>query len=454
MKAARKLRQLQQPRSLMGYVRQFLTPQVWKQARQAVPKDRSNPRWDLQPLVLILLAMTWTSGDSEAERFQTARGFYVMSYEARKRPGKTVQGFQKALSRVPMRVLRALAEGVRQQITLRFAERLLVNGFVPMGCDGSRIECPRSSELEARIRLAGKTDSAPTVWVTAFVHLGTGLLWSWRLGPGTADERWHLRQLLPTLSPLALVVADAAYMGYELALAIVASERSFLLRMSSKVYLYTIEQTALETWTEGPVYYWPVKVREKNKPPLLCRLIRVPAKGKAKHDVWLLTNIVDSTRLSQATAAKFYRWRWKNEGVFRTYKRTINKVKLSSRTVRLVHREAEVSLLALQILLAHADLVLRSGQTDGAPVFSPRKVLIEIRQELHGKASQRKKSYHTRLETCQVKPRYQKSPKASREWPRRTPHKPPAPPIILTLDEQQKASLHQHLDFAGPPMRY
>ena len=93
-----------------------------------------------------------------------------------------------------------------------------------MGCDGSRIECPRSAELEARLRPAGKNDSAPTVWVTAFVHLSTGLLWSWQLGPGTADERLHLRRLLATLSPAALIVADAAYMGYELAWAIVETE--------------------------------------------------------------------------------------------------------------------------------------------------------------------------------------------------------------------------------------
>jgi hypothetical protein len=39
MKAARKLRRMQQPRTLMEYVRQFLTPQVWKQARQAVPSS-------------------------------------------------------------------------------------------------------------------------------------------------------------------------------------------------------------------------------------------------------------------------------------------------------------------------------------------------------------------------------------------------------------------------------
>ena len=110
----------------------------------------------------------------------------------------------------------------------------------------------------------------------------------------------------------------------------------------------------------------------------------MPARGRAKHDVWLLTDILDPARLSVATAAKFYRWRWRNEGVFRIYKRTINKLKLSSRTVRLVHREAEASLLALQILLAHADLALRPKRARAEPVISPRKVLIEIRREMNG----------------------------------------------------------------------
>src|SRR3954449_12901293 len=199
MKAARKLRQMQQPQSLLGHIRQFLTPQVCKQARHAVPRHRAHPRWDLQPLLFIALAMTWAAGDSQAEKFQTARGFYVASYQARKRPGKTVQGFQKALSRVPLRQFQALAAGVRDQIRLRCAECFRFYGFEPMGCDGSRIECPRSAELEARLRPAGKEDAAPTLWVTAFVHLATVVLWSWQVGPGTADERQHLLRLLATL---------------------------------------------------------------------------------------------------------------------------------------------------------------------------------------------------------------------------------------------------------------
>jgi hypothetical protein len=282
------------------------------------------------------------------------------------------------------------------------------------------------------------------------VHLSTGLLWSWRLGPGTAAEQEHLRHLLSTLAPEALVVCDAAYMGYELVQAILATRRSFLFRMSSKVHLYTLEQASLNDWTEGPVFYWPEYAQRAGVAPLSCRLIRVPAKGTVKHDVWLLTDILDPARLSATTAAKFYRWRWRNEGVFRIYKRVVNKMKLSSRTVRLVHREAELSLLATQLLLAHADLALRpeTKAAVGEPVISPRKVLIAIRKELNGAENRRVPSYRRRLKGCRAEARQQKSPKAARDWPRRKPHKPPKPPILHTLTNEQKALLEQHLSAA------
>jgi hypothetical protein len=447
MKAARKLRRLQQPQSLMEFVRQFLTPQVWKQARQAIPKGRRKPRWDLQPLVLVLLAMTWTAGDSEFERFEAARGFYVMSYESRKRPGKTLEGFQKALSRIPVRQLWALAEGVRHEILRRYSERLMIDGYLPFGCDGSRVECPRAAELEARLGKGSKDTSAPTAWVTAFVHLGLGLLWSWRIGKGTADERLHLRQMLSLLPPQALVVADAAYLGFELARAILDHNQSYLLRLSSKNRLYTVDDIPLDDWQEGHVYYWPETVQKENLPPLLCRLIRVKATGQTKNDVWLLTNILDPQKLSAKTAAKFYRWRWRNEGLFRTYKRTLKKFKLASRSVKLIHRELEGSLLALQILLAHADLALRPQDATGELAISPRKVLIQIRKEInHGSARYRRTpAYARRLDKCRAETRCQTSPKASREWPRRKTHKAPAPPKFLTMTNDQRALLQQYI---------
>src|SRR5437763_1882709 len=141
--------------SFLGCCGYFLTPQVWKQAQQAARRCRAL-RWQVQPLVFVLLAMTWCAGDSQPERFETARAFYVALHQRRRRPGKTYAGFEKALAKVPLPVLRAVASGVRRRIAQVFAVRLWVDGFIPLACDGSRLACPRSAELERRLGLGTK----------------------------------------------------------------------------------------------------------------------------------------------------------------------------------------------------------------------------------------------------------------------------------------------------------
>ena len=202
-------------RSLVEVLRDFLTPALWKQAHQARRRTRKkeSSRWKVQPLVLMLLLIAWSHGDSQAERFECAKAFCQVCLRKRRNPGRTVQGFQKALARLPVLVLRTVAAGVRRVLALRMGLHWLVEGFVPIGCDGSRVACPRTPELEQRMGQAGKDKSAPTLWVTALVHLRSGLLWAWQVGKGTASEQAHLLKLLTCLPPNSLIVTDAAYHG-------------------------------------------------------------------------------------------------------------------------------------------------------------------------------------------------------------------------------------------------
>lgn len=446
MEAARKSRRMRpRAKSLGDCLRQFLTPAVWKQAQNVFFRPWQASRWEIQPLVMVLLLSTFACGDSQPERFETARAVVVALRPKRRRPGETVQGYQMALRRLPTCVLRTVAACIRGRLAESLALRWITDGFIVLGCDGSRLECPRIPELEDHLGQAGKNDSAPTVWLTAIVHLATGVPFSWRFGKGTASERHHLRHLLKTLPEKVLVVCDAGYTGYELVRDMMAQGVDFLIRMSSTVTLYTEKNAPLKRFREGIVYYWTETARKEGGLPLRLRLIRVEGKKRTKkgteyYDVWLLTSVLQKRRLSFSAAGRYYRWRWENEGYFRSYKRTLSMVKLSSRTVALVHREAEGSMLATQLLLAITAAALPKSSVEEAPKGSPRKAVLEFRKEFQHLAACRRGRVlgHRLSEASRERRPGRTSGKASRVWPRRTPHTPPKPPQVLTLGKLRK----------------
>jgi Transposase DDE domain len=433
--------------SFLGCLRQFLTPALFKQAHAAAGSPR-RCRWGMQPLLLVLCTMTWCAGDSLPERFEVARAFYVALHAKRRRPGKTAAGFSKALQRLPARVLRLVASAVRLRL-LRLGTLLHNGSWIVFGCDGSALACPRTAELERCLGPApgkpGPLPPVPQLGLSALVHLRSGLLWSWRLGKGVINERRHLAALLPTLPAAALVVADCGYQGYELACVLDQAKVAFLIRVSSLTTFYT-QEPAEQPWRDGLVWYWPSEAQNSKQKPLQVRLLRVSS-PKRKNDVWLVSNVLDGRRLSVKQAGDFYRMRWGSEGFFRTYKRTLGKVKLVGRTVKEVHREAEGSLLAVQLLLAQAAQArLLYGRKKEAG--SVRRLLLEVRREIREATAGKRRGrsgYQKRLAAAYQQRRRRQRGKVKRVWPTRAVHKPPKPPKIRELKAKQKALLHRLL---------
>jgi hypothetical protein len=398
-------------------------------------------------LFYILLLTTYCCGDSLPEKFEAARGFYVACYPKRKRPGASFTGFDKAVAKLPMPILRTLAAAIRGRVGTVFGDRWKVGNFIPFGCDGTRQACPRSEELEKRLGTFGKEGSPPMIWNTSIVHLTLGFPFCWRLGKGgKSSERSHLMHMLRWLPAAAMIVADAGYVGYDVAATMIASGVFFLIRMSSNATFYSEADEPLDEFREGIVYYWPKTQQDGGKPPIRGRLIRIHS-DRQKMDVWLFTNVEDTKQLSLETAGIFYRWRWENEGFFRTYKRTLKKVTLMSRTLRLVHREAEASMIATQLLLCQGALAMPTPKKGTLPVMcSPRGVLLEMRRDISGR--RQSKPFCERIAQAQREQRERTSAKQKREWPRRKPHAPPHPPILLRLPDDQKIKIQQHLQAA------
>ena len=431
-------------KSLPQGIREFLTPSLFKQVR-SVRSRRKLPRWDIHPLLYVLILCSWCCGDSLPERFEVARGFYVFTCPKKRRPGTTFSGFEKAVAKLPMSVLRRVAATVRERMVRVFGEQWLHEGFVPLGCDGSRQECPRSEELERRLGTFGKDGAAPMLWNTSIVHLRLGIPWCWWWGRGgKASERSHLQQMIPWLPFNALLIADAGYVGYQLMRSLIIANVCFLIRMSSHATFYTLEEQQLDQFCEGIVYYWPQKIRAKGEPPLRGRLICVRDKRR-KVDVWLFTNVEDRQRLSVEAAGKFYSWRWECEGFFRSYKRTMKMMKLSGRTIRTVHREAEASMIAVQLMLCLGSqaVAAKASNKGTAAVASPRKVLLAIRSAMRGKDAGSKYSKQIALATRDSRQRV--THKEQRKWPRRKTHQPPSPPVLLKLPDDLKAKIRPDL---------
>jgi hypothetical protein len=116
-----------------------------------------------------------------------------------------------------------------------------------------------------------------------------------------------------------------------------------------------------------------------------------------------------------------------------------------SHTLRLVHREAEASMIATQLLLCQGALAMPVPKKGDLPVMcSPRGVLLEVRRDIVG-PSKTGKSFSERIAVARREQRVRTTPKQKREWSRRKAHTSPQPPTLLRLTKSQKAQIHNDL---------
>jgi hypothetical protein len=160
--------------------------------------------------------MVFCEADALTDQFDDARYHVTRMFPTRRRVGRSYTGFVKQLIALGSRLLEPIVANNRKHIQRIASQNWQWRGFVLMAVDGSRVNAPRSLPNQQTLGCTKQGKAGPQMWLTALMHLGTGLPWAWRIGKANESERTHLREMLGLMPTNALLIADAGFVGYDL----------------------------------------------------------------------------------------------------------------------------------------------------------------------------------------------------------------------------------------------
>lgn len=415
------------------FLNRVITPSVWQAFWEQIGHGRrSDARWSAKYVVLCWVVMAWSSRAQLTERFRESFEVLTRLFPRRRRPGRSYQGLVKATAAFGNLILMQFWACLRETIPSRVRWAWRWYGWVVMAVDGSRIDAPRTRSNERTLKIAGRAKTHPQWWVTAISHLPTNLLWDWRQGPGTSDERDHLRDMLPALPRSTLLVGDIGFCTFDLMWELYCRQIDFLIRVGGHTTLLAeVGREAIERVGEHRyVYFYPL--RKRGLPPLRLRLIVLKRKGQR---VYLLTNVSDSTRLSRSIASDLYAARWGIEVGYRSLKQTLGRRKVLARTPQAGALELAGSILGLALLELQAALV------QGAKIVhvSISKVLRVVRHVLEALRYGVPSYWFVRQLREAVGDSYtRRRSKRARDWPHKKKEPLPGPPRLRRPTEREK----------------
>jgi hypothetical protein len=405
------------------------------------------------PRLLACTAMLWAWSDelTLGDRFHAVRRIIQFLFSLQQEVAGTYQAFIKLLRRWTPPLVAVVQTALRQRVRQALCGCWEIYGFVMFGVDGSRLELPRTRSHEAaysatrrgsksrkrrskkvRSKRHAKKANSPQMWLTTMWHAGTGLPWDWRTGPADSSERAHLLQMLPALPEWALVAADAGFVGYQYAKAVLDSGRELLLRVGANVRL--LRKLGCVRESAGTVYLWPDQQAKKNQPPLVLRLV---VAHNGKHPVYLVTSVLSKSRLSDRQVTELYARRWGIEVFYRHLKQTFGRRKLRSTSAENVRIEIEWSLAGLWAMALYA-LVETNKQRIPARRLSIAQTLRAFRRMLRDYRHPRQCGHRLcDLLRNAVVDSYVRKNKTSRDYPRKKQESPPGAPTITNAKKQQ-----------------
>lgn len=411
-------------RDLIAELEALFPPQLFR----GLPRH-GNREWTPRMVLWVSVIMFWVSGKTLDEQFSAARRI-VKFLRPRWNVPVSYSGFVAAQMRWWPVIGPLLIARLRPDESAGKAWR--VRGWLVLAVDGSRFECPRTTANEQGLGCAGRKKTSPQLFHTLLQHVGTGLPWDFRVGPGTDSERRHLDDMLAVLPDHTLLTTDTGFISYDLCSQLIDANQRFVLRIGGN---RTLLENLEEDGDESIVYLWPQKQQSQSQPPLKLRRICFRSTGGLP--IVLITNVLDSDILSDEDAQEIYKSRWGIEIYFRHLKQTMGFSAIKSRTPATAMNEHYwrlISFWALQrIAVGHQ---LAAGQNPRR--FSAAQARREIRDVLQlMQQGRRGIPLAQRWLKMQTDSYQRHGPKTTRAWPRKKNDKPPNPPKCRTANKHE-----------------
>lgn len=391
-------------------------------------------KWSPHRLFWMAILMMWSAEQTLEARFQAVRQV-VRSLFPKWRLGSSYTGWYDAQLKWIEPLRPALSKRLRQQMQTMAGQHWQREGWCAFAVDGSRVECPRTAANERELGCAGRKKTGPQLFVTTLWHMGIGLPWGFRIGPGKASERRHLEEMLPELPRQSLVVADAGFTGFDLYGRILAANQNFLLRVGANVHLLRklgyVRQESSDT-----VYLWPEK--SSHQPPIVLRLIE---RRQGKKKIYLVTNVRDKKALSEKSAGVLYEMRWGVEVFYRSLKQTLQRRKMLSHTPEAAKCELTWTMFGMWLLglMSVAKILARHvDPLSWSAALARDRVRESMRWALTARHADRSLLHDL---GWAIKDDYVRAGgKKARDWPHKKNDPPPGDPKIRVASAKQRRS--------------
>jgi hypothetical protein len=340
----------------LGAVREMLPDRAILEACQAYHHKFRRRQYDPVVTVLHYVAQALQRETSFAATWHDLWTPAAADVPAAAQTAPDPSALTHARSRLPVGVLQNLAaRAIRQTQDAAVCWRRLRL----LALDGTTLSMPRAAALFEHFgvhRVRTTTVRYPLARFCSLLAVGTSTIADYRFGPFTTPETALATQMLGSVGPGDLVLADRYFAGSPMLARLRARGAQFLMRKNARLRVDRLP-VVRRMGRDDFITDLPMNNPARRQDPTLPETVRVrifratwttPA-GEVLSE-WFVTSLLDAKRFKRRTLARLYHERWQIETSYLEFKQTFHADVLRSKTVANVEKEFAAHVLAYQLV--------------------------------------------------------------------------------------------------------